>query len=257
MFANDPKDAVVPIFAKEKYSGKIQQIGTGIFIDFQGKPFLYTAAHVTDNSHSGELMIPTRFGIEPIDGYMAYIDLPPEVKRQDDAIDIAYYRLSTNFASSMMIHFKPFPQSRIKLIKSSLESGVCSVYGYPISKGKKRKGKYESESATFRGVAASSDVYTKLGLSEETNIIIHFHKKRAVSPESGQKINPISPKGISGGGIFLWPYGHELSNDWSLPKLIGIFHTYKKSEGLMIGTNLIPVLSAIWLGEMKGFGGVI
>jgi hypothetical protein len=85
---------------------------------------------------------------------------------------------------------------------------------------------------------------------------VHFHKKRAVSPEDGSRINPIGPQGMSGGGIFAWPDGYELSDDWSLPKLVGIFHSYKKSEGLMIGTHLISVCAAIQLGEMKGYGGV-
>lgn len=257
MFATDPQDAMVPIFVQERYSDNLQQIGTGIFIDLDGKPFLYTAAHVTDNLTFSELMVPTQFGIEAIEGYVAHIDLPPEIQRKDDQIDIAYYRLNTQFASSMIEHFKPFPQSRQRFIKSSLELSVCSIYGYPTSKSKKRQGQHTSESATFRGASANENEYKKLGLSPETNIIIHFHKKRAVSPKNGQRINPISPKGVSGGGIFAWPEGYELSNDWSLPQLVGIFHTYKQSDGLMIGTNLIPVLSAIQLGDMKGFGSVV
>lgn len=256
MYATDPQDAVVPIFAKQKYSDKLEQIGTGIFIDFLSQPFLFTAAHVTDELKQTELMIPTYGGIEPIEGYIAHIDLPPDISRNDDNVDIAYYRLSTKFAQRMCVYFKPLPQSRIMLIGSALELGVCSIYGYPASKAKFRQGVYSSESATFRGVVASEETYKSLGLLPEHNIVVHFHKKRAVSPEDGSRINPISPKGVSGGGIFAWPDGHELSDDWSLPKLVGIFHAYKKSDGLMIGTNLISVFAAIQLGEMKGYGGV-
>ena len=256
MHATDPEEAIVPIFAKEKYTDRLHQIGTGIFVDFEGSPFLYTAAHVTDNLQHGELMVPTYFGIEPIEGYVAHIDLPPEIPRTKDDIDIAYYRLSTEFARTMAEYFLPLPQSRCMIISSALELGVCSIYGFPSSKAKKRKDKYKSESATYRGLAANEETYNKLGLSPDTSIVVYFHKKRAVSPDNGQKINPISPKGVSGGGIFAWPEGHELSDDWSLPKLVGIFHSYKESEGFMIGTHLISVLAAIQLGKMKGFGGV-
>jgi hypothetical protein len=63
-------------------------------------------------------------------------------------------------------------------------------------------------------------------------------------------------KGISGGGIFAWPRGSEISGDWSLPRLVGIIHTFKEREGLIIGTTLLPVLAAIGLGRMKGFEGI-
>ncbi|MBU4261777.1 MAG: hypothetical protein KKC76_07860 [Proteobacteria bacterium] len=211
MYATDPDEAIVPIFAKEKYTDMLHQVGTGIFVDFQGMPFLYTAAHVTDNLQHGELMVPTHFGIEPIEGYMAHVDLPPEIPRKEDDIDIAYYRLSNEFARTMAAIFRPLPQLRRMIITSALELGVCSIYGFPASKAKKRQGKYTSESATYRGVAAKEETYKELGLSPNTSIVVHFHKKRAVSSESGQKINPISPRGVSGGGIFAWPDGHELS----------------------------------------------
>ena len=257
MYATDPKDSVVPIFAKRKFEEKLVQVGTGIFIDYLSQPFLFTAAHVTDELQKSQLMVPVCGDIRNIQGYAAYIDLPPEIHREDDNVDIAYYKLSTDFARMMCTHFKPLPQSRRMVIQSALELGVCSVYGYPSSKAKLKQGVYTSESATFRGVAAREVTYSKLGLSPEHSIVVHFHKKRAVSPESKKRINPISPRGVSGGGIFSWPKGREISNDWSLPKLVGIFHTYKKSEGLMIGTHLIAVLAAIELGQMKGFNGVV
>lgn len=65
-----------------------------------------------------------------------------------------------------------------------------------------------------------------------------------------------SLKGSSGGGIFAWPPGAELSDDWSLPRLVGVVHSFKEKEGLIIGTTLVPVLAAIGLGRMKGFGGI-
>lgn len=257
MYASDPEHALVPLFVKPKYSDSLHQVGTGIFIDFKSQPFLFTAAHVTDNLEHGELLVPVYGGIEPIEGYVGYIDLLPGMSREKDTVDIAYYRLSTTFAKLMCAHFRPLHQSRCTLISSALELGVCSVYGYPTSRAKWMQGKYSSERATFRGVAASDEMYNKLGLSPDSSIVIHFHKKRAVSPKDGKRIDPVSPRGISGGGIFLWPAGHALSDDWSLPQLVGIFHTYKKAEGLLIGTHLISVIAAIQMGQMKGFGGVV
>lgn len=256
MYAVDPHESLVPIFVEHLSSGKIEQIGTGIFIEFQGAPFIFTAAHVTDITEHGSLMVPTKNGISAIDGYMAYVDLLPESKREEDTIDIAYFRLDANFARSLTSYFKPLHQSRCEIIHNVTEPGVYSVCGYPASKARQKGDVLSSEFASYRGLSAKSEIYNELNLNSDSSIIIHFRKKNAISPLNGKKMNPLSPRGVSGGGIFYWPAGHELSNDWSLTRLVGIFHTYKERKGLMIGTNLISVVTAVQLGAMKNYGGV-
>ena len=140
---------------------------------------------------------------------------------------------------------------------SAIELTVCSASGYPASKARKSaEGTWNSEVFSFRGAAASKEIYEKLDLSPESNIVINFSKKRAVDPNTFEKFPTPGLKGISGGGIFAWPKGEEISSDWSLPKLVGLVHTFKEKEGLIIGTTLLPVVNAIQLGRMKSFGGV-
>jgi len=256
MYAIDPDDAVVPVFAESLRDDGLIHVGTGIFVEFLSQPFLFTAAHVTDNLQHSTLWVPAHDSIYPIQGYVGYVDLLPEQRRNDDHVDVAYYRLDSRFARGMLEIFKIWPQSRCDLVINSLELEICSVYGLPASRSKRSRGTHSSETATFRGVAAGAEVYEHESLSPEDNIIIHFHKKRAVSKESGARINPVHPRGMSGGGIFAWPHRHGLSDDWSKPKLIGIFHSYKESKGLLIGTPLIMVATAIMLGEVKGYDGV-
>lgn len=255
MFATDPEHALVPIFFQLKSAGVSDQIGTAVFVEFSGMPFLFTSAHVTDRERLGALVIPTPLGMLEVDGYLSYIDLLPDGSREDDSVDVAYWRLASEFARLLCTYFRPLPQARCRLIETALELGVCTVYGYPLSRAQRLGAKHSSETASYRGVAAAVEIYEQLGLSPETHIVVHFHRSRAVSTD-GQRINPIHPRGLSGGGIFAWPEGHELSDDWSLPHLVGIFHTYKQSEGLMIGSHLINVMGSIQLGQMKNFGGV-
>lgn len=256
IYASDPEDALVPLFAAEPNNGTLQHVGTGIFMEFMQQPFLFTAAHVTDTLEQSPLLVPGHAGIDPIEGYVGYIDLLPEQQREDDPADVAYYRLSTQCSRSLCAFFRPLPQSRCQLVTNALKLGVCSVYGYPASKLKKVARVYRSEAAAYRGVAASADVYKAEGLDPESNIIVHFHKKRAVDRQTGKAINPIAHRGVSGGGIFAWPLGYELSEDWSTPELVGIFHSYDETKGLMIGTPLWVVALAVQLGQMKDFGGV-
>jgi len=248
--------SLVPLFIETEIPKRIKQIGTAIFLEFQSEPFLFTAAHVTDDRQYGKLLAPTINGLSEIDGYLAHIDMPPEIKRSSDTVDMAYYRLSSTFASELCFHFLPL-QKKIEIIPSALELSVVSVVGYPASKSKKKGTSFSSELMYYRGVAASQEVYDHHNLSPEESTIIHFHEKRSVSPADGQKYKPPSPKGVSGGAIFAWPPGHGVSDDWSLPKLVGVFHTYKKSEGLFIGTNIISYAAATSLGKMKNYDGVI
>lgn len=246
---------LVPIFIETEVPKQIKQIGTGVFLDFQSAPFLLTAAHVTDELKNGNLLVPTVKGLSEIEGYHAHIDLLPELTRNDDGVDMAYFRLSSDFARSLCAHFYPLI-GKTELVHSSIELGVVSVVGYPASKGKRKASKFTSELAYYRGVAADQETYERHDFHHHENIIVEFHNKRAVNPESGKSINPPSPRGVSGGAIFAWPQGYELSQDWSKPKLVGILHSYKAKEGLFIGTTLLPYVAAIQLGGMKGFGGV-
>lgn len=255
MSSFDPYDALVPVFLETKSPNRISQIGTAVFVELHGEPFLYTAAHVTDDRLNGELLVPTSGGLAPIKGYMAWIDLLPEERRTEDLADIAYVRLSDAFAAELCHHFRPIPQSCTELIPNAIELTVCSVSGYPASKsGKTAEGVHRSEVFSFRGVAAKQDVYDAHGFSSDMNIVIQFSKKRAVHPETGEKFPTPSLRGVSGGAIFAWPKGQELSNDWSLPKLVGLMHTFRERDGLIIGTTLIPVVAAIQLGRMKSYG---
>ena len=126
----DPYDSLVPVFIETEIPKRVHQMGTAIFREMWGEPVLITAAHVTDELKNGVLLVPTVQGLSPIDGYMAYIDLPPEVSRLEDNVDIAYYRLSSEFAAQLSYHFKPLPQGRGEVIQSALELTVCSASGY-------------------------------------------------------------------------------------------------------------------------------
>jgi hypothetical protein len=253
----DPYDSLVPVFLGTDLPKRFGQIGSAIFLKFQGEPLLLTAAHVTDELKNGTLFVPTDDGLLPIEGYIASIDLPPEIPRTNDDTDFAYYRLSSRFAAKLAHHFTPFPASRTRLIQSAHELTVCTASGYPASKGKKNNdGNFSSEIFSFRGVIADDEIYSALNLSPESSIVFHFHKKRAIHSETFESFSTPGLKGISGGAIFAWPAGSETSNDWTLPSLVGIVHTFKERDGLIIGTALVPVVAAIGLGRMKDFGGV-
>lgn len=248
----DPYESLVPIFRKTTIPKATKQIATSVFIKNDMGYFLFTAAHVTDDLKIAELLVPVNNYLEEIHGYIAYIDLPPEIKRENDNIDCAYIKLSTPFAKELLNDFRPVPGESFELIDSSLKLQMCSVAGHPVSKSRKKENVFSSEIYAFSGIAAKEDIYNSLSLSPFSNVVIHFNRKKSIDSESGELFVPPSLKGVSGGGIFAWSDG---TAEWSERKLVGIFHTYKEKQGLIIGTTLIPFLSALTLGQMKGFGG--
>lgn len=256
VYATDPERSLVPLFLERRDEPQqFLQIGTGIFVEFQAAPFLFTAAHVTDSLKSGELVAPIPGGFARVEGYLGYVDTLPGQTRDEDSVDVAYYRLSSRFGRALCAHFQPLPQTRCRLLTTSLNLVACSVLGFPVSRARAFGAHRTSETASYRGVAADHGAYDRMGLSPLDSVVIRFHRDRALSTD-GKRTNPIGMRGVSGGGIFSWPNGHELSQDWTLPDLVGIFHTYKSAEGLMIGSTLAPVLAAIQLGDLKGFCGI-
>jgi len=169
---------------------------------------------------------------------MAHIDLPPEIARSQDGVDIAYYRLTLEFARRLQYCFKPLPQYRCELISSSAELGICSVYGYPASKAKTEGDNYSSETFSYRGLAAPETTYKELGLSQEENIIVRFNAKRSYTSE--QPVHP--PRRTGYVGIFVG--GWELSRDsmctpdFSEPVLTNA-QQQKNVSNRILATNLL------------------
>ena len=49
----DVDKSIVPIYIRTEVPKRIVQIDTAVFVDFQNMPFLFTAAHVTDDMENG------------------------------------------------------------------------------------------------------------------------------------------------------------------------------------------------------------
>ena len=250
----DPYNSLIPIFRETTIPKGINQIASAVYVKNQMGYFLFTAAHVTDDLSHSKLLVPANGFLAEIDGYVAFVDLLPEQRRDDDNIDVAYIKLSHKFSIAVSQHFEPICGRNSEVMENSSKLYTCSVAGYPASKGKKMSGSYSSDIFAFTGMNVTESIYNEYGLSTSTNIALRFDRKYAVNPDTGESFPTPGLSGVSGGGIFAWPPNKPFCCDWSERKLVGIFHTYKKRENLLIGSTLLPFLSALTLGHMKGFG---
>lgn len=70
-----------------------------------------------------------------------------------------------------------------------------------------------------------------------------------INGDLGENLIPPLPHGISGGGIFAWPKGNS---DKIIPEnrqIIGVAHTYKEKDDLLIGTKIIAFIQAIMINN--------
>ena len=249
----DPVIATVPVYVRESQKTKPKHFGTGVFLIYRDLPYLFTVAHVTDGANQGQLVLPIGDKFLEPEGFLRYIDLPPEIPRSADDVDMAYFRLDFEFADRLCSEYVPLI-NRTRNIVSASEVYTCSVIGYPSSKVKIRKGGHpEARAHYFTGQRASIDTYERLKLDPEFSIALHIAKNNMSHSTNGKGLLTL-PKlnGISGSAILAWPPDHLYPSDWSLPDMVGVVHSYLRDEGLLIGTTMAPYLAAIGLDIMQG-----
>jgi hypothetical protein len=237
-------DALCPIFVKYNLKGKLKQFGTGVLIDISGITFLLTAAHVIDEKKYGDILVPTDEGLKQIEGVFSYLDLPNNKTRREDIFDIGYYKLDFDFSKTLHKSLSIINIDDVIFIDDATQSVIYTFAGYPSSKSKIRPKLATSDPYFYGGYSVASEVYSKYGYDPHTHIIVKYRRHSSVNPE-GEKEFPPFPEGISGGGIYVWPEDYQGQFIPTMRKLVGIVHTYKKNDDLLIGTNIQAFIKCI------------
>jgi hypothetical protein len=74
---------------------------------------------------------------------------------------------------------------------------------------------------------------------------MRFSRKSYCTRDGMQKMSP-HPKGISGGAIYSWPKDIQTRKKDFDFHLVGIGHTYKEKDNLLVGTRINPYLASIY-----------
>ena len=245
----DPYDSLVPIFRLNDRRDGVEPHASAVLIKIHKDFYLFSAAHAFVACQPGDLFVPAKDGLTPLRGDLRFIRSSEKV--EDDLTDVAVLGIPGALRAQLRGAFSPFPQTRTALVTSALDLGGCSISGFPVSKAKKRENMLSSEVFSFRGIAAERPVYERHSIDPTRNLVIHFDRSRAVYPGTLEPFPAPGLRGLSGGAIFAWPDEHVLSTDWSIPKLVAIFHSYRESTGLAIGTLLMPYVGLTQIMEMQ------
>jgi len=131
-------------------------------------------------------------------------------------------------------------KEELDYVKNFILSTTITFAGYPNTKTKEKANNFQAEQVFYHGSKVEKDIYQKYNCIIEDNIISKFGKKGAMN-SSFESTNPIKKEGISGGGVYKL-VDTEFGFD---RRLIGIGHTKKDKEHLMIGTNIKFCLDVI------------
>lgn len=241
-FAN----AVCPIFLSES-KGCTVCLGTGVLLQLQSKPFLLTAAHVTDQRCLGRLSIPGRAGDVGLSGYYSGMRLPPSGDRTDDRYDIAYVRLEEKTVQMLHPALSFLTWEDVDVFDTSVEGDAYSFIGYPYRKSHVAVKTISTELGSFSGEGAKLADYSRLRYKPQHHILIRFRRHKALNYGTGQRQTAVHPEGLSGGAVVAWDkYMEEKTTLPPPPKLVGILTTYHQAQHHLAATRINCFLECIW-----------
>jgi hypothetical protein len=245
----DVRHSVVPIFKCSSGNGIApEQVASAVLVLIRSRYFLLTAAHaVVKTIDLRKYVIPSNHG---------FIKVGPFTN--NETLDLAFCSLSSNQIADLAKPFSPLLSDQICLSRQPLRPALLSVFGCPISKSRPTAGPgKQSKLWIYRcAVVADATRHVNESVDAETHILLEFDVKNAFDSSSVKSVTAPYPKGVSGGGIFAFPVDHESSVDWSLPKLIGIFHTFRQPSKIAIGSRIWPMYDAL-LGSLESARGML
>jgi len=171
--------------------------------------------------------------------------------RDDDKIDFAFLELGVTILSQLG-NLKFISNNEVLNRDLKKHEIYCSVFGYPHSKNKIKnipKKKVKPIPFNFSSILNFEEtIFEKYSYSMDSHFLLEFDHKRSKN-SNGETVNSISPRGVSGGGLFLIEGMEDTSsyNFMNVPtfKLLGILIENQKHDRVLAFTKINLILGAI------------
>ncbi len=245
--AKDLINAVRPIYGASENEEPFH-IGSSVLLKVEPLYFFVTAAHVIDFNEKTTLYIGGEKNLFQIEGE-CYITRSGDKQRTNDKYDVAFMNFSDDILNQLGNIRFILPHEIDKNDIPSRGKAYLAL-GYPSSKNKSYshyQKKVKLDPLIFTGNSAESYSYSNLGVSNNTHILIKFHKQK-VKDEHGKKMQAPDPYGMSGGGLWRlidFRNVESIGSNSLNAKLVGILIEWHKTEALMVALRLNLVIDAI------------
>jgi hypothetical protein len=236
---------VVPIFTKHNKRTVLQ--GTGVFVSSGPDRYLISAAHTLDPLKHGEdlFFFNSETTMRGLLGEPWKLTMPPDGRRLADQVDIGVVKLVGQPRPPFTdVERYPLPIARLLPGNVPREGRVYLLTGFPETKSRLRPAEKLVES-TVCGVLTRSVPrvsYDRLGLSDETNIVLEFEERDM--PSVLGEPRGLKPEGMSGSPVWqLLTDGVE--NDPDGLRLVGIAIEHRKQDHCVVASDIGFALSII------------
>lgn len=216
-------------------------IASAVAIQNNSKSYLVTASHVLNQIEkaSSQFYLGLKEQFICLEG--EFIRSMNRNTKRDD-FDIAFYELKPEFVSDNSINVLQEKWLMIKQVFNSIH--LSCIHGYPCSKNKqgsamKGGNKFSSFAFTYAGKRDDSfNNWTKYNKNCDFHACMNYGRAKDCE---GTIVTPPSPKGISGGGLWVIP-------DSFCPEKIyleGIFIEYYEKDKISFSTKMSKVIEFI------------
>ncbi len=242
------RDAVRPVFRRTP-DGRPELFGSSVLLEVDGARCVATAAHVLDSHEEASIHIGGREKFLPLN--LTFTSTTkPNGKRAADSIDIAVARLPDSALE--LLGDVPFIPAGSQVADVPLSPGCFFLTcGYRASQNKPPRPKGPMPPLklwTYNGLGAAVPETDRRLSSGAYNFAVEYPKWARRTAE-GETVKTTTPKGVSGGAIFLLG---DLANLDQLgavlphpPMLAGIAIECLDQKKVLIGTKLEAVWDAL------------
>lgn len=239
------KGSIRPVFV-QIHRQKSKFIGTCTLVRYRNREFLVTAAHVFDERKFGHLFVLGMNGMIEISGQIAE-SIAPSKGRRLDKLDFACIILHKN-AASQLGSSSFISEEDCMNNDSMLTKSYAAVLGYPRSKHKKWSSvKHKLRIKLYKYISklvTEETIFEEIGFRSSTHCLLQFDRFHSKDSGGGQ-INSVSPRGVSGGGLFLMASPKEIEpgifEGHCSFKLIGILIEQVEEHAVLVFTKISTI----------------
>ena len=220
-------------------NGNPHPYGSGVFIIIDNEKFLLTAAHVTDEKENDIYVGIGTNTLLKLGGDL--IRNIPSGSRKDDRVDISILKLNNETIEKLGNNYQFIEQNELGINHEFKLLPMYQSVGFPATKSKYNPFKNEIKSVPFlyTTMPASKEVYRELDCDINSNVIVHYDKKRVKDYSTGNIIKGPDSYGISGSGLWFTPVQQKIIGKKADKKLVSILTDWPtENRKYWIGTRI-------------------
>ena len=222
---------------------------SAILLKINTTKFLLTAGHVlleNDNEINPEdigVMIEKTFFI--LNGDLKY--LKPSDSKINNNLDYAVWRLDNDVAEDLGEKYKFLELSDVEVDHIVTSEPKYLIVGFPVTQSKLNPitEKIKVDPFIFLTNEAKKNLYKRLDLEEDLNILLNYRKAKIKSFDTKLAGQGPDTYGVSGSGLWYLPSLVIKKGEYVPFRLVGIMIEWRRNQSVLIATRIHRVIEII------------